>query len=449
MRRRSNTAILCASALAVMTVGCLAACDPQAPAAVPAPTMSARPALVAQAAAGGQGNPVSASDVAGLWGEVEQSAAAGGFTAWGLVVDGTTGEELLDAAAGTAHMPASVTKTLTALTALTHLDPSSTLATTALYGDGTVYLDGEGDLLLGEGESDAGAINGRAGLATLAARAAEALKGQGVSSARVDWRGSLFEGEAYLGSWDAQEVGNYAGDVGAIAIDAGRTEPQANSFHQDPALRAAQVFAAALESNGVATDLGSAAPAPQGAASLASVESATMGQQIRWMLHHSDNTVADQYCHLAAAAAGAPTTFAGSVDNLVSTLTSAGVPTDGLRLEDCSGLSSNDRLTARTLVGVLRAAMASSNAGARDLIESLPWAGLQGTLTTRFTDPPAVGNVQAKTGSLAAVASLSGVLTTQGGRTLVVAVGVEDPAERAASARGLLDSFEEGLVSLN
>ena len=409
MRRRSNTAILCASALAVMTVGCLAACDPQAPAAAPAPTMSARPALVAQAAAGGQGNPVSASDVAGLWGEVEQSAAAGGFTAWGLVVDGTTGEELLDAAAGTAHMPASVTKTLTALTALTHLDPS----------------------------------------ATLAARAAEALKGQGVSSARVDWRGSLFEGEAHLGSWDAQEVGNYAGDVGAIAIDAGRTEPGANSFHQDPALRAAQVFAAALESNGLATDLGSAAPAPQGAASLASVESATMGQQIRWMLHHSDNTVADQYCHLAAAAAGAPTTFAGSVDNLVSTLTSAGVPTDGLRLEDCSGLSSNDRLTARTLVGVLRAAMASSNAGARDLIESLPWAGLQGTLTTRFTDPPAVGNVQAKTGSLAAVASLSGVLTTQGGRTLVVAVGVEDPAERAASARGLLDSFEEGLVSLN
>ena len=244
-------------------------------------------------------------------------------------------------------------------------------------------------------------------------------------------------------------MGNYAGDVGAIAIDAGRTEPGANSFHQDPALRAAQVFAAALESNGVATDLGSAAPAPQGAASLASVESATMGQQIRWMLHHSDNTMADQYCHLAAAAAGAPTTFAGSVDNLVSTLTSAGVPTDGLRLEDCSGLSSNDRLTARTLVGVLRAAMASSNAGARDLIESLPWAGLQGTLTTRFTDPPAVGNVQAKTGSLAAVASLSGVLTTQGGRTLVVAVGVEDPAERAASARGLLDSFEEGLVSLN
>ncbi|MBF0940715.1 MAG: D-alanyl-D-alanine carboxypeptidase/D-alanyl-D-alanine-endopeptidase, partial [Schaalia georgiae] len=282
-----------------------------------------------------------------------------------------------------------------------------------------------------------------------AARAAEALKGQGVSSARVDWRGSLFEGEAHLGAWDAQEVGNYAGAVGAIAIDAGRTEPQANSFHQDPALRAAEVFAAALESNGVATDLGSAAAAPQGAASLASVESATMGQQIRWMLHHSDNTVADQYCHLAAAAASAPTTFAGSVGNLVSTLTSAGVPTDGLNLEDCSGLSSNDRLTARTLVGVLRAAMSSSNAGARDLIESLPWAGLQGTLTTRFTDPPAVGNVQAKTGSLAAVASLSGVLTTQGGRTLVVAVGVQDPAERAVSARGLLDSFEEGLVSLN
>ena len=76
---------------------------------------------------------------------------------------------------------------------------------------------------------------------------------------------------------------------------------------------------------------------------IASVQSASVDEQIRWMLYHSDNTLADQYCHFAARQSGGEASFAGSVQTLEKTLSERGIPTDQLSLEDCSGLSSNDR----------------------------------------------------------------------------------------------------------
>ena len=173
-----------------------------------------------------------------------------------------------------------------------------------------------------------------------------------------------------------------------------------------------------------------------------------MGEQLRWMLAHSDNTLADQYCRFAARAAGAPTTYEGATSTIASTLTSAGIPTDGLFLEDCSGLSSNDKISANTLVGVLEASYAGQGTGA-DTMRLLPWAGLVGTLSQRMNEAPAGGNVQAKTGSLQEVTSLSGSVITQGGRLLLVSIGHDQVTDGAYATRGRLDTFEEGLAGLN
>ena len=66
--------------------------------------------------------------------------------------------------AATPHTTASTTKTLAAFSALHHLDPTATLTTSALLGadNQTLYLDSEGDLLLGIGTSDEVEVSGRA-----------------------------------------------------------------------------------------------------------------------------------------------------------------------------------------------------------------------------------------------------------------------------------------------
>ena len=451
MHRTSMGAIVSASAALVATAALVGSgCSPQAATPADAPTASTlEPATISGDAKGAK-LPVSAEDVQALWAPVAAAAAEGGYTAWGTVVDAQTGEVLLDADASTAHTPASTTKTLTAFTALANLDPTATLTTSALLGtdNQTLYLDSEGDLLLGIGTSDEVEVSGRAGLQTLANDAAAALKQRGVTSVTLNWRGTLFDGASHLSSWDAQEVGSYEGHVGPMAIDAGRTYEGANAFYADAPGRVAEVFSQALGAAGITATLGEAGDPPAGAGAVAQVSSATMGEQLRWMLAHSDNTLADQYCRFAARAAGAPSTYEGATDTVRQALTQAGVPTDGLTLEDCSGLSSNDKISANTLVGVLKASYAGSGTGA-DTMRLLPWAGLVGTLSQRMTEAPAAGNVQAKTGSLQEVTSLSGSVLTQSGRVLLVSIGHDHVTEGAYATRGRLDAFEEGLAGLD
>ena len=287
MHRTSMGAIVSASAALVATAALVGAgCSTQTATPAAAPTASTLEGATISGNAKGTGNPVSAEEVQALWAPVAAAAAEGGYTAWGTVVDAQTGEVLLDAAAATPHTPASTTKTLAAFSALHHLDPTATLTTSALLGadNQTLYLDSEGDLLLGIGTSDEVEVSGRAGLQTLAKDTAAALAQRGITSVTLNWRGTLFEGASHLSSWDAQEVGSYEGHVGPMAIDAGRTYEGANAFYSDAPGRVAEVFSQALGAEGISATLGEAGDPPAGAGAVASVSSATMGEQLRWML---------------------------------------------------------------------------------------------------------------------------------------------------------------------
>ena len=212
MHRTSMGPIVSASTALVATVAfACAGCTTNGPTPAAAPTAPALEPATASVPAQASGNPVSAADVQELWAPVAAAAAEGGYVAWGTVVDAQTGEVLLDADASVAHTTASTTKTLAAFSALTHLDPTVTLSTSALLGgdNQTLYLDSEGDLLLGAGTSEDTDVSGRAGLQTLANDTAAALAQRGVTSVTLNWRGTLFDGASHLSSWDAQEVGSY------------------------------------------------------------------------------------------------------------------------------------------------------------------------------------------------------------------------------------------------
>jgi D-alanyl-D-alanine carboxypeptidase/D-alanyl-D-alanine-endopeptidase (penicillin-binding protein 4) len=84
-----------------------------------------------------------------------------------------------------------------------------------------------------------------------------------------------------------------------------------------------------------------------------------------------------------------------------------GIPLAGVRIVDGSGLSRLDRLTANTLVAMLRASWLDQDLR-EILIASLPVAGRSGTLGSRMRGTAAAGRVRAKTGTLNEASALSG-----------------------------------------
>lgn len=367
---------------------------------------------------------------------------------WVHVIDAVSGETLVEHNTSTAHTPASTTKILAGLTALHHLDENDTLQTGVAMQGSDLYLWGEGDLLLGLEPSRPTMIDGKASLLDLATQTSTMLKNQGIASVTVHWAPAPFEAPLHLPQWVAQEVTDYEGRVAAYAIDAGLA-PSGNTFVTEPEKETAASFVELLKSVGVNASLGSQAEKPAEALTIATVSSATMGEQIRYMLAHSDNTLADQYCRFAAKAAGKPSSYVGATETVAQTLTELQVDTDGLRLEDCSGLSSNNKISPQTLTGILYQAAHSSHPSHKALIRSLPIAGAQGTMTRRSYEGVALGNVQAKTGSLGSVSSLAGIVRTSQGREIIFAIGIDGTDEGAAYfMRPAIDQFVQTIADL-
>jgi D-alanyl-D-alanine carboxypeptidase/D-alanyl-D-alanine-endopeptidase (penicillin-binding protein 4) len=92
------------------------------------------------------------------------------------------------------------------------------------------------------------------------------------------------------------------------------------------------------------------------------------------------------------------------------------IPSDAFVVRDGSGLSRSDLISPEAIVSILEVMRRSPNFGV--FFESLPIAGVDGTIRTRMRDTPAQGNLRAKTGTLSMVRSLSGYVRTADGRLL-------------------------------
>jgi serine-type D-Ala-D-Ala carboxypeptidase/endopeptidase (penicillin-binding protein 4) len=143
-----------------------------------------------------------------------------------------------------------------------------------------------------------------------------------------------------------------------------------------------------------------------------------------------------------AAAINRPRSFTGAVDAVTNRLNTAHVDTAGVALADSSGLSVNDRLTAKTLDGAVQAAAGPDQPALRALLDLLPIAGGSGTLAERFLDPATnqgpAGWLRAKTGSLTAVNALVGVVTDSSGRVLTFALISNDAGPNGRNAMDAL-----------
>ena len=107
-----------------------------------------------------------------------------------------------------------------------------------------------------------------------------------------------------------------------------------------------------------------------------------------------------------------------------SFLKTAGIRPEALVLDDGSGLSRNDMITAEASVQLLT--FMSKHRYATVFRDALPIAGIDGTLRNRMRGTAAENNLRAKTGSLSSAASLGGYLTTAAGEKLAFSIMVNN-----------------------
>ncbi|UXA06846.1 D-alanyl-D-alanine carboxypeptidase/D-alanyl-D-alanine-endopeptidase [Mycobacterium sp. SMC-2] len=342
------------------------------------------------------------------------------------VSDAMTGTELWQVADDVPLVPASTNKVLTAAAALLTLDHQARISTRVVAGSqnaqGPVVLVGAGDPVLSAAPPGADTwYRGSARISDLV----EQIRRSGVTPTAVQVDTSAFSGPTIAQGWDVADIDN--GDIApieSVMIDAGRIQPSTVNSRRSrtPALDAGRELAKALGLDPAAVTI---ATAPSGARQLAVVQSAPLVQRLSEMMDHSDNVMAECIAREVAAAINRPRSFAGAADAVTNRLNSAHVDTGGAALMDSSGLSVDDRLTAKTLDGVLQAAAGPDQPTLRALLDLLPIAAGSGTLADRFTDAGSnqgpAGWLRAKTGSLTAINALAGVLTDRSGRVLTFA----------------------------
>jgi serine-type D-Ala-D-Ala carboxypeptidase/endopeptidase (penicillin-binding protein 4) len=350
----------------------------------------------------------------------------GAFT--GRVTDALTGDQLWEQGSTLPMQPASTNKLLTTGAALLTLDPEARQTTTVVAADqtrqpGLVVLVGGGDPTLSS------AATGQETLYRNAARISDLaaqVRSSGIKVTAIQVDASAFSGPSLAPGWNPADIaGGDVAPIEAVMVDGGRTQPLTPESVRSstPALDAGRSLAGALNVDPKAVTM---ATAPvRGDKQIASVQSAPLMDRLNEMMNHSDNVMAECIAREVAMAVGRPATFSDAVQAVTGRLAAAGVDLTGAVLMDDSGLSVDDRLTAKTLDDVIGTAAGTSHPAMRPLLDVLPIAGGSGTLSNRFLDTQsddAAGWLRAKTGSLTGVNTLAGIVTDVSGRVLTFAL---------------------------
>jgi D-alanyl-D-alanine carboxypeptidase/D-alanyl-D-alanine-endopeptidase (penicillin-binding protein 4) len=120
-------------------------------------------------------------------------------------------------------------------------------------------------------------------------------------------------------------------------------------------------------------------------------------------------------------------------------LKEAGVKNGDVLLEEGSGLSRACLVTPNATVELLR--FMNRHKHAEMFRDALPVAAVDGTLRSRMKETKAARNVQAKTGRLRYVDTLSGYVTTAGGEQLAFSIMLNNYAGAANSGRDAIDAL--------
>ncbi len=165
---------------------------------------------------------------------------------------------------------------------------------------------------------------------------------------------------------------------------------------------------------------------PASALLLATHESPALAEIVRGINKYSNNVMARQV--FLALDAARPATAEGARRRINLWLNEKGLPMPELVLDNGSGLSRTERISADNLARLLLTAWQSPVMP--ELMASLPVAGIDGTLKKRLENNPATGRAHLKTGYLENVRALAGYVLDNGGRRWIVVFMINNPNSR-------------------
>lgn len=317
-----------------------------------------------------------------------------------VAIDLRDGRRVFAQNPGLSLRPASNQKLLVALAALDRLGTGFQIETQVLGEGALVNGVWQGDLFLkGFGDPSLSGADLTRFASTIVDAGVVRVRG------RVVGDESFYDTSRTVAGWKASYYKEESPPLSALVVNRARTS---TGIADNPAYAAARTFRRALISAGVeVTRRATTGVASEDAVVLAERRSVALAMLVRRMNLVSDNFYAEMLLKQIGARIRGNGTSAAGARVIRRELNLRGVPLEGVRIVDGSGLSAHDRLTARALAALLISAW-SDPAIQNAFVTSLPMAGVSGTLHDRMTTWPAYGRVRAKTGTTNVASSLSG-----------------------------------------
>jgi len=177
---------------------------------------------------------------------------------------------------------------------------------------------------------------------------------------------------------------------------------------------------------------------PDNASLIAEWSSPALPEIVRDINKYSNNVMARQVLlSLSPELPALPASTARGADAVKAWLAGKGIDAPELVIENGSGLSRSERISARTLGRMLVAAFHAPTMP--EFIGSLPLVGLDGTMRKRLQAESIAGHAHIKTGSLEQVRSIAGYVLAASGRRYVVVCLIND--RNAARGRAVQDAL--------
>ncbi len=293
-----------------------------------------------------------------------------------ILIDASTGEQLFESNGYAMRKPASTLKLLAGVSVAQYLDPEMRFQTSLALSDKTnsVVIQGEMDPWATFNAYNAKRL-GQTSMKYLAYRAhteLEAQAGTPVKKMTIYYNG-IYDSEA-------KNMKVYLKTRKVYVILKPVTALEAQNLTVEPVMNSA---------------------------------SPTVHQMTHYFMQWSDNILSERLSRIAAKAAGFDGSAQGIADVYARVLAELEIDSSKLVVKDGSGLSHENRVSAKLLGDLLFKIYKEPRFAA--IIESLPDGGVNGTLNERFikTAPNAVGLVHAKTGTLNGTVTLAGYIESQ------------------------------------
>lgn len=404
---------------------------------------------LAAAGAGLWPAPAAASVSSTISSILQKHGVAGGDT--GVYVwDFDAARQVFAGHADTRLVPASNMKLVTTTSALGNWGPQHRFKT-ELYGPNVPVYEGVlyGDLYLkGFGDPSLSTLSYQREVLHLTTASFESFA-QRLRTLKVrKVKGSVLGDESWF---DRQRTGPswqpaLQLECGLLSALTGNESLSNGNRVKDPATYAARLLTEALRAKGIkVTGKPGAGTVPDTARLLKQQFSAPLRVLLKRMNKYSDNFFAEIFLKgLGKDFYEQGTTEAG-LEVSRATLAAIGLDPASYRLRDGSGLSYENRLTARDLVRILGAARGRLDADV--FYDALAIAGVDGTLEDRMRGTAAAGNAHAKTGTLNIAVCLSGYVTSANDRLVGYAILVNGGSVSWGNATAAQDSIVEMLAA--